>query len=351
MAPPSDQKYSQPHTTESKKVLEGFTKNSFTSGGLLLLSGVSPPSSTADHVHYVGQSNFGSDWSATGSTAIFSFTVTVDNFSLVNILFYYCEQVKDGGTKHITSAMLTVTDQNDNITQHAMQLNTNQRDWSPVTTPNFTLAPGLNRIDLSFAVAHWNYLWIGNTYVNEATAIPKPITVSAYWKLISGATVGSGGDHEITTEYTTGIDNSQSHTSSLALELGMSASAKLGEVNVGATSSLTSTDSSTVTFAITETSKKTTKSTYSGDSYGDYWLMQWQPVIIYDIGNGRVVEPADDTVVTTRYPAQPLPPPPPSRPFTRPLGREEDQDENPDFRSDNERDDGGRGGRGDRRRD
>ena len=299
--PPSDHAYLAQYTTGQQPLIQTFTTNEFSTGGFPFYAGNPNTSGTSDKIKFTGQTNFNSDWGATNSIATLSFLVTVDNYVSVQAHFNYSQSV--GGTLHGTSVNIGVTDPNGVGVNLGWKINTDQPQPGWVLSPGFTLAPGENKVDFAVAVASNNWFTINNFDIDAPPFVAKPINISMYWKCIRAETVMKNGRFILEQVYTVGVDKEQSHTSTVATELGMSANANLGEVSFGLTASLKQSSSTTESIDLKDSQETHFNNEFPGDPDQDYTLMLWQAVLVYDVGNGRIVEQHDDTLIATRFPA------------------------------------------------
>lgn len=297
--PPDGKRYPGGGRTKRVRVLKGKTGQFYTTGGYKFNSGDYTPERHSDYITFVSQNNFSNEWHCTDSQGSLTFSLDLEAPVMVCGHLNYYQQA--GGTSEITAAGITVKDSAGNSVWTGWGLNTDQPDWAWAQSPQFMLPAGPCTVTFVVDVASDNDFYLGNFDLLVPDSDPKDIAIYVYWSCFYTESVDPGGTASISQKYTTSVDTVHSTTSTVATELGMSAGATLDDISLGLNASIKNENSSTDTVTLQSTTETTYTHDYPNTGTTKFDVMLWNPVIVYKVGKGTIIQGSSQTLLDTKY--------------------------------------------------
>lgn len=162
---------------------------------------------------------------------------------------------------------------------------TRMLDWGTWVSPSFSLGEGIQELTASIYVAHENWLTIGGITLVVPVFKPVPYKAFFYWKCVDSLSVAPHSSLDESRSYSVGTTMSRTSVESLAVELGLSASASYGALSAELTESVSQAREETETVSITREDTQTTTVIYNNEgSASTKVITLWQPCVEYQIG-------------------------------------------------------------------
>lgn len=315
--PPDGKIYKgESRTKRQWRVLTGKTSQFYQTSGYGFYPGNSAPQRDGDYITFVSQKNFSNDWCCASGPGNLTFSLDLEAPVMVCAGIIYFE-VADG-SHEITAAQITVTDAAGNLipkTGTLWELNTDQSNsalalspwglniaqpnWALAQSPQFMLPAGPCTVTFLVDVASDNAFYIRKFGLVVPDSAPKDIAIDVYWQCFYAATVYPGANPTISQTYTSTVETAQSTTSIVATELGMSLGATLEDISLGLTASIKNQHSSTDTVTLQSTASTTYTEDYPNNGKTKILVMLWNPMIVYKVGKGTIVQGSSQTLLAT----------------------------------------------------